>query len=492
MNRAIIPILLALLLGWAVQANAESKALIIGVGNYNPELVATIPKVNLRGIDIDVTNMKVVAKSLGFAESQIKTLLDSQATLNAIKQGLAWAASGVGAQDRVLVYFSGHGSYISDPSSSSDEPMNVLTPYDTRYENGTLVNVLKDREFGAMLSKIPAKETFVLVDACESATATSAKGMELLDSTDEVKFLRYPGVENVIRKNRSRSAFSEDDGDSFVKGTPGQNNWNWTALSAAQNDEPARPSANGSIFTNGVVYGIEQGTQQGPLSTMNALKDISQRYIEKQLPRDQVHHPQITGNKQMAAVNLFAKGGSGLSAGSPPPPPPSGNSSPGDPWSDVQSLVAAAGYRVELSLNKSTFAMGEAMVITCNVPQEGYLNVVNVSKETGEVTLIYPNKFTNQNHVSKGRVQIPEPGATFALNAVEAGKSLVAVFVTKESKNLLKNFDPTMQALFPTLDAKTPRGAFGAVGTQGSPQAGQGSDPQLRDIGAGAAIATIK
>ncbi len=59
---------------------------------------------------------------MGFKESQIKTVKDSDATLIGIERFIKeWLINGVSSKDRVVFYFSGHGSYISDTNGDESD-----------------------------------------------------------------------------------------------------------------------------------------------------------------------------------------------------------------------------------------------------------------------------------------------------------------------------------------------------------------------------------
>jgi len=144
-------------------AEAENRALIIGVGKYR------IENASLPGIEQDVENMVKIAQQIGFTGNQIKVLRDADATLVNIENAInTWLIQGVKPSDRVLMYFSGHGSYIPDENGDEDDETDeVLLPYDTEQTEKGLKNALVDDRFGELLAKIPSKEVFVLIDASQ-------------------------------------------------------------------------------------------------------------------------------------------------------------------------------------------------------------------------------------------------------------------------------------------------------------------------------------
>src|SRR5580658_3179761 len=93
-------------------ANASSRALLVGVGDVrnNP----------LPGIDVDIDNMRKTALIMGFEPQNIKVLFNEQATSANVHGALdSWIRDGVGPNDRVLIYFSTHGTRVADTQSAN-------------------------------------------------------------------------------------------------------------------------------------------------------------------------------------------------------------------------------------------------------------------------------------------------------------------------------------------------------------------------------------
>src|SRR5271165_4387825 len=89
---------------------AASRVLLIGVGKYE------LPNNDLPGVDLDIDNMRKVAQIMGFAPQDTKVLFDEEATYAGVKTALGtWLHEGVNPSDRVLIYFSGHGTRVPDP-----------------------------------------------------------------------------------------------------------------------------------------------------------------------------------------------------------------------------------------------------------------------------------------------------------------------------------------------------------------------------------------
>ncbi len=137
------------------------KALLVGINAY-----ASAP---LRGCVNDVKQVKdLLAKYYGFADADAKVLLDRDATVKAIKDGLKWLAEGGSDPDAVRVFhFSGHGYFV--PDQNGDEPDGrdeCLVPYD--YESA---GFLTDDTLKKLYDKFPASGNLtLLMDCCHSGT----------------------------------------------------------------------------------------------------------------------------------------------------------------------------------------------------------------------------------------------------------------------------------------------------------------------------------
>ena len=142
--RSIMAALLAALaFAWASHASAagRSHALLIGVAHYRatPELVRQgYAGIDLDGPANDVRALRdVLRRRWGFADENIRTLIDVDATRQGILDGLADLAEQTAPGDRILVYFSGHGTSADDPRLGPPVPhgSGAFAPHDLDYAN---------------------------------------------------------------------------------------------------------------------------------------------------------------------------------------------------------------------------------------------------------------------------------------------------------------------------------------------------------------------
>lgn len=390
-------------------AQAEDRALLIGVGQYRERGMGA----ELPGIELDIGVMKEVADSLGFKPSATKVLLNQQATLAAVREALRqWLVEGTSPSDRVLLYYSGHGTQLPDEDGDEDDGLDeAWTLHDMaparRHGRATLDGVLLDDELAETLARIPSRQVLVLVDACHSGTSTRA-GLGVLPrlgATQAVgKFYRVPQAEAVpARMTRS-----------VVRGD------NHLAISAARDAEQSLATERGSVFTMALREAIAARREAGQVS-MRELWHEATAFIAVKLDGPLRFHPQLDGNLAMADVAL---------------PLPSLAEGGGAAWRKVEQLAAGAGG-VSVAFARPRYAEGDAMNLEVRSTQAGYLHVLSVGPD-GVPLLLFPNAQHRMHRVAAGAVvKLPTPSMTIGFTAGQPfGRTLVAAVVTREPLDL--------------------------------------------------------
>jgi hypothetical protein len=410
---------------------AEQRALLVGVGKY-PN-----PANNLPAIDLDLERMRETLKLMGFEDRQIHTLMDEQATsTNVIAEMSGWLSTGVQANDRVVFYFSGHGSQIPD-AKKDDGVDEVLVTHDMRFAriNGqpSMAGVLTDVKIGELLGKMPSKNIWVIADSCHSGTITRSFSMNnrsLGAGPVFVKSLTYPGM-----PERKRNSVSRDLSPKSTSGA--KQPLNYVSLTAAADDERAIGTSNGGIFTIGFTEAIKRLATQGKTITVKGLRDEAGEYIRSKVDKDQVHHPQIDGNPELAngtlkIVPLTAQNGPNRKK--------------------LIELVAAQSNHFELTASSMKYALDEPVKLSLTLPVGGYLNLVSVDAQDS-ATVLFPNRYQTNNAVKAGVFMVPTPQMEFDLLASEPiGPTLVVAFISAEPINFYQE----------TLDNRDEKGKINA------------------------------
>lgn len=437
-------------------SNAAPRALLIGVGEY-PELAKTsTTSPSLPGINIDIDNAKRVLKIMGFAPQDIRELVDASATHDRVIRELStWVRDGVGPEDPVVIYFSGHGTRI--PDTNGDEPDGadeVLLMHDTQRvrskEATTLDRVLTDDKLGELLAQIPSRRTLVLIDACHSGTATRAfdiKDQFLGASSGVPKYFYYDGM---------------PAGDGTVTKAAADDSANYVALAAARDDQYAIATLSGGLFTLGLYEAVSRAAKDKRSPSLAEIRDEIDKFIVRKMDPERRHNPVVTGNA------VLVEGGVRLV------PLENGN---GPVWAEVKNL-AGTGRSLGVKTSKAVYRLGEEVEITVDVPRDGHLNIVTVDSQD-KATVLFPNQFHAANKVMKGTVRIPDKEMPFLLPAEEpVGPTLVAAFLTSEPIDLRalglagRDAGGRLTEVFTDLSAAGGR-AIGVAARQGEFHAGQ-------------------
>ena len=142
------------------------RALLVGINRYK------IPGADLRGCVNDVKNLKsALTRYYGFADSNIRTLTDLQATKKAMQLAITGLIGKARAGDVLLLHYSGHGSNVPDRNGDeADRRDEIVCPTDLDWQDPLLDDWLR-----VQFDKLPAGANLtVIMDCCHSGTITRA------------------------------------------------------------------------------------------------------------------------------------------------------------------------------------------------------------------------------------------------------------------------------------------------------------------------------
>jgi hypothetical protein len=396
---------------------AEQRALLVGVGRLD------IPGNDLPSIELDLDRMHEMLNLMGFEDRQIHTLQDEAATSSSvIAEFNGWLKKDVQPNDRVVFYFSGHGSNIPDLRGDQDEGVSqVLVTHDVkriRDKGGpSLAGVLPDYRIAELLAAIPSKNVLFIVDSCHSGTVTRSftlNNHSLGSSPVFVKSYDYPGMPAPPPRVASRA----------VNATSHEQKWdphaNYVAITAAADNQEAIGTMNGGVFTLGLTEAVKRLTSEGKNPTAKELRDDTDAFIRSKVDKDQIHTPQLMGNPTLAdaPIKVIAL-----------------NASNGPNRKRVLDLVAQQSQHIDMTASKSQYAVDEPVKLTLKIPADGFLNVVSVDSKDN-ATVLFPNGIQQSNAVSAGAFTFPTAQMAFDLLAAEPiGPTLVAAFLSSDPIN---------------------------------------------------------
>jgi len=408
--------LLLMSLALVSAARGEDRALLIGVGRYNHF------DERLNGVSLDIRMMTELALLMGFKHNEIKTLEHEQASTAKVYSTVEnWLIKGTDPQDRVLFYFSGHGSQIPDEDhDEKDQFDEVLLLYDAALkQNGgrqTLSGVLVDDHFNSMLAKMKSRNILVIIDACHSGSATRSIRLaprSLSITEAQLKFFSYsPGL--AAAGGSGRFDVMEPETLSTVGGK-------YVALTACRDDEKTVATAQGSIFTLALRQVVRSAAMAKSDITPEEVRYKATEFIREQLQSAAVvFHPQIAGNMHLRKRPLqlvSLSGGNGYVRG------------------ELETLVNKSNQTVWIKLNKTCFEPGDVLELSVWIPEPGYLNIMSV-KANDQAMVLFPNQYHPLNAVGRGKLTIPGGHMNFEMvTDATSGPNLIAAFLTRSPFN---------------------------------------------------------
>ena len=203
MNR-ILTIISALLLFSSVQLSAQTKrALVIGIGEQEDKSWAKING------DNDVPLVQQMLQKVGYTD--IRTLVNKQATKAGIVTAFKKLTSQCAVGDIVYIHFSGHGQQVTDVNGDETDgwdeawiPYDAYLRYDEKRYKGE--KHLIDDELNILLTAIRNKigdsgKLLVVVDACHSGDSSRGD-----DINETVRGVKDEFVIPVKRRGTARNA----------------------------------------------------------------------------------------------------------------------------------------------------------------------------------------------------------------------------------------------------------------------------------------------
>lgn len=148
--------------GWLRSNYRRSHALLIGVESYDRAINKLEP---LTGPLNDVSSLRqVLVESHGFAAADVHTLADP--TAQQIYAALADLEGRVGTDDRVLVYFAGHGV-----TRGTEDASGYWMPKDGVDEGAVPSNGIAMLDLVDRVDRFEARQVMIIADACYSGLA---------------------------------------------------------------------------------------------------------------------------------------------------------------------------------------------------------------------------------------------------------------------------------------------------------------------------------
>lgn len=250
---------------------ARKWALVVGIGDFKD---ATIVPLDYTSKDAhDLQNVLVDRSLGGFAPERVRLLVDGQATLVKIREGIGWLRANAGPDDLVVVYIASHGS----PRQFDPNGVSYILVHDTDAENAEKLyaTALQMIDLAEDLSRdLRSGRVVLILDTCYSGDATKMR----LDGGTTVF---APALEGFSR-------------------VPGR-----LVMTAANGDQLSweSPDRKNGYFTFFLVDAFRQGHGKWPLQQLfeDLQKNVSAA-VQRELNKTQT--PLMTGSGTIKDVSL--------------------------------------------------------------------------------------------------------------------------------------------------------------------------------------------
>lgn len=255
------------LVAWAsaTALRAESRALLIGVGQY-----AALPRdYSLAAPARDIARIGSALRAAGLGEAAITTLSDEAgprgATRSDILEALDRLTFSAQAGDKVLIYFSGHGGRRPSRADAGEgdglEEVWLASDATVDAAGQPDQGAIADHEAAAAIARLRRRgvDVWLVVDACYGAGVTRGRpaieGMVKTVSRTQGAGATFDGPLTASRSPKTGMVADARLGTSDESGTFGA----FAGFYAAAQDGLAIATDQGSVFSNALARSLDAG-----------------------------------------------------------------------------------------------------------------------------------------------------------------------------------------------------------------------------------------
>ncbi len=438
----------------------KGRALLVGINRYKHPDIRPV-----KGAKEDVSaTQKLINEQYGFAAEEIHTLIDAEATHEAILREFEnWLIADTRPGDRVFFLFSGHGSQLPDNNGDeADRFDETLVPYDVDI---TGKNQIRDDELESLVKQLAGRLSVLIFDSCHSGTVTRAIGGGKTDKENSIepRYLPTP-AEFAKLKTGSRAIGGNQTGYEvqevtdekllvtrdlhLIREEVAKTVSGLIIISAARPSQVAFPMLIESDEYNGALtYAFCQSQIEKPSLTLGELQQTVMKKIAdwqengklkgKQKPIFEISSPATLLNQPLFPMTAQQLAVPAIALANP-----------------------ASAMKVTLRNleGKTKFAPDDEVSYEVTTNQAGWLYLI-VFSERDVASCVFPDKDSetdSNNYVQTGKHRLPREGAYEARKPY--GKDITVALFSKNKLNLGEKEIMTWDEVFDRLQTSQLRG----------------------------------
>ena len=404
------------------------RALLVGIDRYAYVHPLMGPVNDARAMH------SFIAGDLGYADRDIRMLLDEEATRENILGAFeSWLVDGTEAGDDVFLYFSGHGFRQPDlDGDEADRYDETLIPVDVRIaDDGTISGMITDDEMAVLMGRLAGRHVQVVVDACHSGTSTKISAVG-----DEWRFVKSPRrpdgrpIRLPIPEARAASApvpAAERGPEAFVSakdlGSPDAPVAVWTAVRADQKalvDEVPVDGEYGSVFTRRLLWGVRGGRADADADGVVTRAELHDYLVRESASYCARYPHQCPAGLTPQLDGTGAPNGPAFARAAARPPPATVTKDLLIRHVERVADEAGAGVRVRIEPGPK-LVLGSTLEIVVESDRDGHVVLLDIDA-AGEMTQVFPNQPSIASGVPDGiragrALRLPGEAAGFRFKA---------------------------------------------------------------------------
>ena len=294
---------------------AQSWALLIGIDKYEQTT-----KNKLENVIHDITHMENMLLECDYQKDNIKKILGANATKNGIRTNIKTLSEKVKTDDRVLIYYAGHGHFST--SYTEECKSGYLTPYDTVFDNTNEPDPESELKFEDLIEeihdKIKSEHILLILNCCYSGTAcivkkqnpppvnpqaamlmTKSESFQIITSTDCNQVMVDHSVNPKISvfNNALEHVLCHIDDIDYSNGFISATRLSMMMRNRVREEAHEQSTTDGIVYPQTVQYGSAINEYDGEFVFKQFTEDELSRYKSRQIKYTLIEKKIIANNK---------------------------------------------------------------------------------------------------------------------------------------------------------------------------------------------------